>query len=486
MLIPDNNAARIKRQLAAEVVRLFRKGTLEEEIDSLPIRFIPREQDAYRCCIYKDRAMVRLRLLAALGFRVEEDDEARPLSDYAREALQGEGPGGPVLTVLDTACRSCSGGKHRVTELCQGCLARPCLQVCPRRAIRLEQGRSVIDEKLCINCGKCREVCPYSAIVQTKLPCAEACPVGAIKRNDEGRLEINHEDCVSCGHCTRACPFGAATDRSQLIDVLRALRGDQPVAALAAPSMAGQFGGSLEQTFSALGAVGFDSVHEVSHAAGAAALLEAREWGEAREEGRRLATSCCPAYVETVKRHIPSFLPAVSGTPSPMAYAAERVKKARPEMVTVFIGPCVAKKREALDNPMTDLVLTFEEAGALFMGHGIDVSAMEETPAEGIPGLPLDPQGLLFPRAGGVAEAVTQAAESLGLPARPSLRQLEGLGRKNQNLLKSAEKSCADADFIEVMMCQGGCVNGPGTVAPVRLAEKALRGYRESCLSRMR
>ena len=91
-----------------------------------------------------------------------------------------------------------------------------------------------------------------------------------------------------------------------------------------------------------------------------------------------MTTSCCPGYVEAVRLHLPEMAPFVSSTSTPMHYCAEIAKERFPCTTTVFIGPCVAKRREALYDPIVDYVLTFEEVEALLEAKNIDVSSCAE------------------------------------------------------------------------------------------------------------
>ncbi|MBN2626864.1 MAG: hypothetical protein JXA95_09385, partial [Spirochaetales bacterium] len=159
MLAMRNNTAYIKRDLMSEVIRMTFDGTLEEKIDALPPRLYPRTQESLRCCVFKDRAMIRYRLMGIMGFSLEEDDDdTLLLRDFAVKALARGEKGKPekmnALTMLDMVCSSCAGGKYHVTDLCRGCVARPCQINCPKNAITIVKGRSIIDEDKCINCGK--------------------------------------------------------------------------------------------------------------------------------------------------------------------------------------------------------------------------------------------------------------------------------------------------------------------------------------------
>ena len=105
----------------------------------------------------------------------------------------------PLLQVIPSACNECKEKAFIVGEQCQGCMAHPCMEVCPKKAISFKDGYSYIDQEKCIKCGQCKKVCPYGAIYERKRPCANACGVGAIETDYAGRAKINPDKCVSCG-----------------------------------------------------------------------------------------------------------------------------------------------------------------------------------------------------------------------------------------------------------------------------------------------
>ena len=224
-----NGSTFIRRELMIRIVRAFDSGSLESEIDQIPVKLRPKNERASRCCVYHDRAILKYRLMALLGISVEDEtDETKPLSAYYAEKAWASPDGGTAkpktpLSVCGPACSGCPDAQVVSTQNCRGCFARPCVYNCPKKAIEVVDGHSVIDQKLCIKCGKCIAACPYNAIVKTTVPCEEACPVGAIKKNSFGVAEIDFEKCIFCGKCFNACPFAAVMERSQLVDVLAAM-----------------------------------------------------------------------------------------------------------------------------------------------------------------------------------------------------------------------------------------------------------------------
>lgn len=453
----DNKAVFFKREALKRIVEAFDKGTLERSAYRIPFDVIPQEsKSAVRCCIYKERAVFRARTLAALGCSVEKDDEATSLNEYAKEALLRKDIPQTPLTVLGIACKGCVKARHIVTEACQGCLARPCQQACKFGAISFKDGRSVIDADKCKNCGLCKEACPYNAITYVPVPCEQACPVNAIQKGESGFAEIDFEKCISCGQCMDACPFGAIMERSQLIDILGAIKSTRKVCAMIAPSIVGQFDCTLPQLMTAIKKAGFDKVTEVAEGADVTTANEAAELVERLENGARfMTTSCCAAWVQAVKKHLPAIKEFVSHTKTPASYTAD-IEKAN-GFTTVFVGPCVSKRVEGMEDPHIDFVMTYEELSAMLAAKGINPSECEETP--------LDPKISGEARYYGVTGGVAQAVENAIAGHRPFKKMaINGLDKKAMLMLNAYAKGAGDFQLLEVMSCKGGCIGGPCTL----------------------
>ncbi|SMG15925.1 4Fe-4S dicluster domain-containing protein [Dethiosulfovibrio salsuginis] len=464
----DNEATRFRREVLVRIASMCFNDNLEKEVDRIPYIMRPKGDESTRCCIYRDREVLKHRCMAAMGHRLEdEEDDFTPLSRYASMAMEREKPEGPVLTVIDLACSACVKSRYMVTDACRGCVARPCTLKCPKKAIVQRKGQAVIDHDACIACGICMKVCPYHAIIRIPIPCEEACPVDAIYKDEMGKEHIDPDKCIACGKCVLACPFGAVVERSQIVDVIKALKGDRPVIAMAAPAISGQFPGDTSKVVGALKELGFAEVAEVAKGADETARLEALELEESISEGKLLTTSCCPAYVAAARKHLPDLAKFVSHTPSPMKITAKWVKDNYPDSVTVFIGPCTAKRMEAMEDDDTDYVLTFEELGALFVAARINVNTVE--PGDFIDDAGAGGRG--FPISGGV----TQAVKDL-LPPDLEVKPLaiDGLDRGAMKTLKLYGSGKCPGNFLEVMACQGGCVSGAGVIASPTVSKRKV------------
>ncbi len=478
MLPNDNNAARMRTQILIKIAEAYLGNNLEAT-DRIPLELRPKEMASTRCCIYKDRAVLKYRCMAAMGHSTEDEtDELKSLSSYAKDALKRDKADGPVLTVIDTACSACISAQYLVTNACRGCFAQPCRVNCPKNAISMINGKAKIDPDLCINCGRCKDMCPYHAVIRVPIPCEEACPVDAISKDEHGKEHIDHEKCISCGKCLRSCPFGAIMEKSQILDVLKQIKEtDKEVVAMVAPAVMGQFPGDINQIVGAIKAVGFDKVIEVAVGADVTTRNEGEEFVERMEEGAEfMTTSCCPAYVQAVRKHIPEIEPFVSHTLSPMRYTSEIVKQEMPDCVSVFIGPCIAKRVEGMEDANTDYVMTFEELGALFVASGVMVGECEPAELDRV----ASGESRAFPLTGGVAGAVAAYLEGTETDYRPET--VDGLTVANIKTLKryATKKGTVQGNMLEVMCCEGGCISGPGTIALPNKATRTVTKYKET------
>ena len=464
----------LKREILVRLIKSFLSDNFEENTRLIPYDMRPKGHEVpYRCCIYKERAILRDRTIAGLGFSIEDTDDSELLSDIAHKALDRKLPDENPLTVLTTACKGCVPARIYVTDLCQGCVARPCVNTCKFGAISIQNGKSVIDPEKCKNCGMCAQVCPYQAIQKIIVPCENACPVGAITKGEDGHAQIDFAKCISCGKCVSACPFGAVHEKSQIIDVLKSIKEGKKVIAMLAPAMMGQLPCTPEQLKKAIQELGFADVYEVAQGADVTTRTEAAEFEERLEHGAEfMTTSCCAGYNELVEKHIPEMKPFRSDTKTPLYYTAEIVKKENPDAVTVFFSPCVAKRREALQNPNVDYVLNYEEVGAWFIALNIQVAECGESKFKA----EASAEGRNYCVTGGVAKAV-QSLLPEEIPAHPVI--IDGLTKQSIRDLKKYAKNgmCDLGNLIEVMACQGGCLGGNATVNAYKPALKQVTNY---------
>ncbi len=468
----------IRKNVFAEVARMAYSGDISDAED-IPYRIVPGENPLHRESVFLERAIAGERVRLAMGLSLQTVQQRALISDGMDQAAIAEQyyeP--PLVNIIPYACHACPTKRYRVTELCQGCLAGSCQRVCPRGAIRFENGRSTIDEEKCVKCGRCASACPYHAIVFIERPCQAACGMDAIGLDDNGKAKIDYDRCVSCGQCLVSCPFGAIVDKSQIFQVIRSIAGGADVAAIVAPSFVGQFGKdvTVPKFVAAMRALGFSDVVEVASGADVCAIEEARDFLEKVPEKQKfLATSCCPSWRMMARRLFPQESGNISMTYTPMIYTARLVRRERPNCKVVFIGPCAAKKLEAMQEELrsdVDFVLTYEELMGMFRAKDIDFAALPDAPdlADGT-GL-----GRGFAAAGGVAEAVEELLHRTHPELEVKTVRADGL-RECRKLLAMAKAGKYDGCLLEGMACPGGCVAGAGTIISAEEAKKRLTAH---------
>lgn len=469
-----SNVMFVRHRLLAKLVEMWKNDELVEKIDYLPIEFSPRRSKPLgRCCPHKERAVWKYKSFPLLGFDMtDEVDEIDPLSKYARKALERKAPEKEnIMCVIDEACTSCVEINYEVSNLCRGCVARSCYVNCPKDSITFQKnGQAQINHDTCISCGICHKSCPYHAIVYIPVPCEEACPVNAISKDEYGIEHIDESKCIYCGKCLNACPFGAIFEISQTFDVLQSIRRGEETIAIIAPSILGQFKTSIDQVYGAFKQIGFTDVIEVAQGAMGTISNEGEELLEKMDEGQSfMTTSCCPSYIELVNKHIPEMKPYVSHTGSPMYYAARVVREKYPNGKIVFVGPCIGKRAELRRDEEVDMILTFEEVGAIFQGMGIEIEQAPEYQMS----FKSVREAHAFAYNGGVMGAVKSY---LG-PRAEGVTGIEvaDLNKGNIKMLRSyAKAGKAPGNFIEVMSCPGGCISGPSAYNDIMAGRRQL------------
>lgn len=441
MVTNDGTIIKIKHEILSEVAKLVFEGKFEEEKEELPYRLMPGPRAQYRCCVYKEREIVRQRVRLAEGKNADGS------------------PNDLIVQVVRAACEECPISRYVVTDNCQKCMGHACQQVCPFGAIDIGRSRAHIDPGKCRECGKCAQACPYNAIADLIRPCKRSCPVNAITMDEYGVCQIDETKCIECGHCIHSCPFGALSSKASLVQVCQDIRDGKRVVAMLAPSWEGQFGADITVASwrTALKAAGFDNLVEVSLGADMTAYAEAEEWTEAYKKHEKKTTSCCPAFVNMIEKHYPALIEAVSETVSPMCAVSRMLKALDPEVKTVFIGPCIAKKSEVMSHKIegnADYALTFGEIRAIIRAKGLTLKAEPNTQQDG------SIFGKRFGGSGGVTAAVLECMKEQGAEGEVNVQKCNGADecKKALMLLKMGR---LPADFIEGMVCTGGCVGGP-------------------------
>ena len=276
--------------------------------------------------------------------------------------------------------------------------------------------------------------------------CLRECPVKAI-RYENHQAKIIDSRCILCGKCTLVCPQNAKQVHSEAEDVLTLLASGKKVVASLAPSFVSSFGvQDFDVMAEALSELGFAETEET--AIGAKAVTE--EYARLLKTGefRNFISSACPAVNRMIQLYYPSALKYLAPVPSPMVAHARMIKKRDPDAAIVFIGPCIAKKREAAESGIIDGVLTFEELNALFERKNIDLCKIEaKTQSE---------KHSLKARYYPIPRGIIKSFDAL--PDGYEYVAVDGVKRCAEVL---EEVDSLSGLFLELNCCEHACVGGP-------------------------
>ena len=298
--------------------------------------------------------------------------------------------------------------------------------------------------------------------------CLRECPVKAISVLDD-KAQINEELCILCGHCVGSCRFNAKVVASDIAKV-RDLISRKKVYVSLAPSFISSFDvkgfAAMEK---ALKALGFESVEET--AVGAAAVTD--EYKKLLEGGkyRNLIASACPATVRLISQYYPDALPFLAPVDSPMVAHARQLKKAYKNCAVVFVGPCLAKKRESAESGIIDAVLTFEELEAMLAEAKITPDPSLEDDKDAL-------RARYYPINRGIIKSFDGFVDGY------EYLSVDGVNR-SRNVLENI--TTLEGMFIEMHACEFSCINGPCALTPKRgglfKATEQVREYTRGGLS---
>ena len=287
--------------------------------------------------------------------------------------------------------------------------------------------------------------------------CVRNCEVKAISVENE-QAHIMKDHCINCGHCLEVCPQNAKTFASDMDRVKGYLRQGMKVIISIAPS----YLGVLEydkpgQVVAALKRLGFYEVRETAEGA----ALVTKEYARLLEEKqmKNIITTCCPSVNDLIEKYYPSLVSVMAPVVSPMVAHGRLIKSIYGEDVkAVFLGPCIAKKEEAIGDERVrgaiDAILTFEEITGWWEAVGIDIHQCEDQPM----GNPSPKVNRLYPISGGVIQSV------LAGTAEEQYYKVHIDGLKNcMELFSELEKGEIQSCFFEVNVCEGGCIKGPAS-----------------------
>ncbi len=316
---------------------------------------------------------------------------------------------------------------------------------------------------------------------QDKQRCQQRCLFDALVRDERGNVTVNRDFCVGCADCIDNCKARKLTESRDILPALEAVhRAQAPVYALIAPAFLNQFSsditpGKLRSAFKALG---FTGMVEVALFADILTLKEALEFDRniVHEEDYQLTSCCCPMWIAMIRKVYRELMPHVPGAVSPMVACGRSIKLLHPDAITVFVGPCIAKKAEAREKDVADAVnyvLTFHEMRDIFEFADIRPADMPEDERDHS-----SRAGRIYAGTGGVSEAVQQTLERIS-PHRPiALKAIQADGAVAcKAMLKDILEGRISANFIEGMGCIGGCVGGPKVLIPKEEGRRNVQEY---------
>ena len=276
--------------------------------------------------------------------------------------------------------------------------------------------------------------------------CLRECPVKAI-RYENHQAKIIEQRCILCGRCTLVCPQNAKQVHSETDSVLALLSSGKKVVASLAPSFVSSFDTQdFEVMREAILSLGFADVEET--AIGAKAVTEEYRRLLGTGEFKNFITSACPAVNRMIRIYYPNALKYLAPVPSPMVAHARMLKKRDPEASVVFIGPCIAKKREAAESGIIDGVLTFEELKTVFEQKNIRLCEIEAKRAADGGGL----KARYYPIPRGIIKSFDSLPEGYEYVA------VDGVERVSEAL---REMDSLTGLFLEMNCCEHACIGGP-------------------------
>lgn len=294
--------------------------------------------------------------------------------------------------------------------------------------------------------------------------CLRACPVKAIDAQG-GQAKIIESRCILCGHCTVACPQNAKSVHNDSDSILRLLQRSKCAIASVAPAFVASFGlTSFEPIRAALKSLGFYDAFETAE--GAAAVTA--EYKKLLQSGKyeNLITSACPAVNRAIELYHHDALKFLAPVDSPMVAHAKILKSRYPGADVVFVGPCIAKKREAKESGVLSGALTFEELATILAQKGISIT---DIPPVELPKKPVKKteeaevaatemtqvRAKYYPISRGIIKSFDD------FPAGYEYIAVDGVNRLDQAIddLLSVKNV-----FLEINACEGACINGPCSI----------------------
>lgn len=296
--------------------------------------------------------------------------------------------------------------------------------------------------------------------------CVRQCPVKAVRIKD-GNAYIMKDMCIYCGKCVHVCPNSAKKIRDDVDRVRLAIKSGRKAICSIAPSFASEFSGYEDAVITALYKLGFSAVSET--AIGAKLVTDALDLYASEHQSKApFIGTACPSVVELVKKYYPDDVRKLAPVPSPLqSHSAYLRKLYGDDILIVFVGPCVAKKLEADTTPgYPDFALTFKEFRQWLELENI---SLEDIVVDKEPEFVPAKAGLstIYPIEGG--QILSSEVWKNSTMLNPHAVSLSGMEEVLSALSWSNEDCKA---FLELLACDGGCVNGPGADRSVSIAKR--------------
>lgn len=465
---------------------------------------------ACRICVTEVNEGRGFRLVAACVYPCSNNMEIRTNSPKVIESRKKTLE--LILSTHDRKCLSCvRSGNCELQKLCRDYdIQDASVYDGARNKYEIDDSAPHMyrDNNKCILCRRCVAVC------------SEVQGIGVIGANERGfktyigsafNMGLGETSCVSCGQCIAVCPVGAISEKDFTKQVMAEIADPEKIVLVqTAPAVRAALGECFGlpigtnvegKMVAALRKLGFDKVFDTDFAADLTIMEEAHEFIDRVQNGGvlPLITSCSPGWVKYCEHYFPDMTENLSTCKSPQqmfgaaakTYYAEKMGIDPKNIVMVSIMPCTAKKFEtgrddesAAGVPDVDYALTTRELGRMIERAGINFHALPDEKFDEPLGISTG-AGVIFGATGGVMEAALRTAVHTltgeDVVDLPELRGTEGIkeavyrvgdmdikvavasGLKNaKELLEKVQKGEADYQFIEIMGCSGGCVNGGG------------------------
>lgn len=278
--------------------------------------------------------------------------------------------------------------------------------------------------------------------------CVRACPVHAIKVQSE-QAKIMKECCIGCGKCLKVCPKNAKHVQSELYKVKDYLQRKEKVVVSLAPSFAALWGSEGKRLPGLLKHLGFFAVEET--VVGAELVTRVYETYANMPGDQCYITSCCPTINAMIQKHFPEVIPYLIPVVSPVSCHSKLLKqKYGDETKVVFLGPCLSKKIEGMEEDTLDAVLTFEEFYEWMAEEQLDIKDYPIIPFEAT-----QVSQRLYPTTGGVTATIDKDS----IPRK--ILQVDGVD-ECMELMPYIKEGKIKHTLLEMHGCRHSCISGAG------------------------